>query len=113
MADESEFTRRLLRAALEAEHEVVGEAETGVETVELARTREPAVVVLDADMRIKDGIEATEELTADGEFGVVVCSAQRDRKTVADATAAGAAAFVAKPFQREGLLSAVADALGR
>lgn len=112
IADDDGFSRRLLRASLEGPHEVVGEAETGVEAVELSRSREPAVVVLEVSLPIKDGIEATEALAEDGEFGVVVCSAERDRETVADAMAAGADGFVAKPFQREGLLEAVDDALG-
>ncbi len=46
--------------------EVVGEAETGSEAVELVRSLQPDVVLMDVQMPDMDGIAATEELLKDG-----------------------------------------------
>ena len=51
---------------MDPRHEVVGEAGDGAEVVELARTLEPDVVLMDVRMPGTDGIEATRRLDASG-----------------------------------------------
>jgi DNA-binding NarL/FixJ family response regulator len=60
VADDSEDMRELLRASLHAygDFEVVGEAATGAEAVELTRTMEPEVVILDLSMPVMGGLAA-------------------------------------------------------
>src|SRR5690606_11373972 len=48
--------------SLEADMEVVGEAADGEEAVRRASTLQPAVVVMDVEMALMDGIEATRVL---------------------------------------------------
>lgn len=106
VADGSAFERRLLRETLAEHHDVVGVAENGVEAVELHRKHEPTVLVTVIQMRIRDGLDAAEEIAESG-TGVVVCSAVEDDATVRSAREAGADEYVAKPFQVSNLLEAI------
>ena len=62
IVDDSDFMRNLLREILEGEHNIVGEAENGVEAVELFKEHAPDIVMMDIAMPIQDGIEATDEI---------------------------------------------------
>ncbi|MES3162006.1 MAG: response regulator, partial [Halorubrum sp.] len=62
IADDSEFMRNLLREILEGEFEIVGEAENGVEAVNMYEEYGPDLVMMDIVMPIRDGIEATTEI---------------------------------------------------
>ena len=64
VVDDHPIIRRGLQAEinLDPEMQVVGEARDGKEAVELARTLKPDVILMDAVMPQKDGIEATAEI---------------------------------------------------
>ncbi|MGA7922308.1 MAG: response regulator transcription factor, partial [Candidatus Acidiferrales bacterium] len=61
LADDHIVMRSGLRALLERQPnlEVVGESENGRQTVELASSLKPDVIVMDIGMPILNGIEAT------------------------------------------------------
>ena len=63
LADDHIVMRTGLRALLERQPnlEVVGECENGRETVELAASLRPDVVVMDVGMPVLNGIEATKD----------------------------------------------------
>lgn len=65
LADDHAMLRAGLRALLNAEPDmtVVGEAGDGEEAVLRARELRPDVVVMDISMPVKDGLEATAEIT--------------------------------------------------
>ena len=67
LADDHVVLRAGLRALLEAEMgiEVVGEASTGDEAVDLVRELKPTVVVMDLSMPVMDGFTAAEQLKTD------------------------------------------------
>jgi two-component system chemotaxis response regulator CheY len=111
IADDSAFTRRLLRDVLEEEYEIVGEVANGVEAVDAFESRRPDVVVIDADLPIRDGVEATAEICEQApETSVIVCARAFDEQRLRAAEEAGADGCVRKPFRRAGLLEAVRDA---
>jgi two-component system chemotaxis response regulator CheY len=102
--------RNLLKQVLAGEHEVVGEAENGVEAVELYRELQPDVVTMDIVMPIRDGIEATAEIKSfDPSAVVVMCTSVGQEEKMRAAVQAGADGYITKPFQKPNVLQAIAD----
>lgn len=97
IADDSEDARAGLRALLSTwgEIEIVGEAATGQEALDLAATEQPDVVLIDMQMPIMDGVEATRLIKARfPTIGVIVLTMYSAYRT--KAMAAGADAFFSK-----------------
>ena len=101
LVDDAAFMRSMIREILEGsgEFEIVGEAKTGVEAIEMYRDLDPDLVTMDIVMPEMDGVEATKEiLQIDPEAVVVVCSALGQEALVIESLAAGARDFLVKPF---------------
>ena len=110
IVDDSDFMRNLLREILEENFEVVGEAENGVEAVELYREHEPDLVMMDIVMPIRDGIEATGEITgSDPDANVIMCTSVGQEEKMKNAVKAGADGYITKPFQKPNVLEAIDD----
>jgi len=86
---------------------VVGEAEDGLEAVELARRIRPDVVVMDVGMALANGIEATREIVRKRLARVVVLSIYDDEETVTEAIQAGARGYVPKQSAGQELIDAI------
>ena len=90
---------------------VVGEAGTGAQAVQLARQARPDVVVMDIRMPGMDGIEATQMITAGGSGSgptrVVVLTTFDDDDYVYAALRAGASGFLVKDMALEDILAAI------
>lgn len=110
VVDDSAFMRNLLKQLLEGEHEVVGEAENGVEAVELYRELGPDVVTMDVVMPIRNGIEATTEIKSmDDSASVIMCTSVGQEEKMREAVEAGADGYITKPFQKPNVLQAIDD----
>jgi len=108
IADDSEFMRSLLREILEEEYAIVGEAENGVEAIELYNDHDPDVVMMDIVMPIRDGIEATDEITdADPGAKVIMCTSVGQEQKMKNAIQAGAEGYITKPFQKPSVLDEI------
>ena len=89
--------------------EVVGEAGTGIEAVEAARSHRPDVILMDIRMPEMDGLEATRRIVAEAEWPVkvLILTTFDPDEYVYEALKAGASAFVLKDIPRAELVSAV------
>jgi DNA-binding NarL/FixJ family response regulator len=87
---------------------LVGEAETGVEAVELAAAEHPAIVLMDIRMPEMTGIEATRQiLAADPSVGVLVLTMSEDDDSLFAAMRAGARGYIPKDADADELLRAI------
>lgn len=92
--------------------DVVGVANNAEDAVRLAETHKPFVIVMDVRLAgERDGIEAAIEIFE--RFGIrsVFASAHHDAGTMARASRANAAGWLAKPYSSEALLAAVEAAI--
>jgi DNA-binding NarL/FixJ family response regulator len=88
--------------------DVVGEAGTGAEAVQLVRDLRPDVVVMDIRMPGMDGIDATRMITADhAATRVVVLTTFDDDDYVYAALRAGASGFLVKDMALDDILAAI------
>ncbi|MEG3615454.1 response regulator transcription factor [Isoptericola haloaureus] len=93
--------------AVEDDLDVVGEASDGVEAVATARELRPDVVLMDVQMPVMDGIEATRRIVAEDLSRVLVLTTFDDDAYVFDALAAGASGFLLKNADADHLVEAV------
>jgi DNA-binding NarL/FixJ family response regulator len=93
--------------------EVVGEASTGREAVEMTKTLAPEVVLMDVKMPDLNGIDATREvLAACPEVAVLVVTMLEDDDSVFAAMRAGAAGYMLKGAQQAEVLGAIRAVAG-
>lgn len=79
---------------------LVGTAPDGAQAVEQSATLQPDVVLMDLDMPVMDGIEATRLITAaHPEMAVVVLTAFSDRQRIMSALEAGACGYLLKDVE--------------
>ncbi|MFJ9846041.1 response regulator [Kitasatospora sp. NPDC101155] len=115
LADDQPLVRAGLRLLIASapDIEIVGEAGTGTEAVQLAKELRPDVVVMDIRMPVMDGIEATRRIKAHtagvgpGAMGVVILTTFDDNENVYAALYAGASGFLVKDTVLDEILSAI------
>ena len=115
VVDDHEVVRQGLVSLLDRrEHfQVVAEAGTAAEAVEMARKFEPDLVVMDVRLPDGSGIEACREIRA--EFPgtrVVILTSYPDEEAVLSAIIAGASGYLLKQIRGRDLISAL-EAVGR
>jgi DNA-binding NarL/FixJ family response regulator len=112
LADDQALIRAGFRALLNAEDdiEVVAEAANGSEAVALAVTHLPDVALIDIQMPVLDGIQATRQIAADPRLSgvhVVMLTNYGLDEYVYTALRAGAGGFLVKDTEPEDLLHGV------
>lgn len=117
LADDHAVVRQGLRALLESDPQVdvVGEAASGVEAVELAKRKKPRVLIVDLIMPGLDGLQTTRKvLRLKLGTRVIILSMYGNEAYVLEALRIGAAGYVAKESSGSVLLHAIREvALGR
>jgi two-component system, NarL family, response regulator NreC len=110
LADDHKLMRSGLRLLVEQQPDlaVVGEANDGRESVALAKSLKPDVVVMDIGMPNLNGIEAAHQITqANPEISVVMLSMHSDESYVLRALKAGAKGYLLKDSAESDLIKAV------
>jgi response regulator NasT len=114
VAEDETIIRLDLRALLEsAGFEVCAEARDGVEAVELARSAEPDLALLDVKMPRLDGIEAARRILDERPIPIVMLTAYGQDELVSRAVEAGVFGYLVKPFRETDLLPAIRTATAR
>jgi AmiR/NasT family two-component response regulator len=111
--DEALIRLDLAEMLVEEGYDVVGEAGDGETAVRMAEELRPDLVIMDIKMPIMDGLAAAEKVAGARLAPVVILTAFSQRDLVERARAAGAMAYLVKPFQKTDLVPAIEIALSR
>ncbi|MBN2795028.1 MAG: response regulator [Clostridia bacterium] len=105
IADDIEETRSLLKQVLTLDHEhfeIVGEAGDGQEVIKLCGKLKPDIILMDINMPILNGLEATEQISSMYPMtDVIIMSVQSDAEYLKTAMSAGAKGYILKPINHE------------
>ena len=110
LADDHRLVREGLRRLLEErdDFEVVGEATTGHEAVQLTADKQPDLVLMDISMPGLSGIDATRRICKNGSTAkVLILSMHDNRSYVEEVLRAGASGYVLKDSAAADLLQAI------
>ena len=114
IAEDETIIRLDLAEMLErAGFEVCAQARDGMEAVELARSEQPDVAVLDVKMPRLDGIEAARRILNERPIPIVMLTAYGQDELVSRAVEAGVFGYLVKPFRESDLLPAIHTAKAR
>ena len=113
IADDAPRVRQLLGVVLRGAGHKVEEVADGDAALAAIRGRRPAVAVLDVVMPGRSGLEVCRQVRADPALADVRVLLVSANATAAEAAAAGAAAFLAKPFSPANLRAVVDDLVAR
>ena len=111
VVDDDPVIQKLLSVNFEMEGYRVVTASDGEEALDRVLSEAPAVVVLDVMMPKVDGIEVLRRIRANpgtGSTPVLLLSAKAQANDIEDGMAAGADAYLTKPFEPLDLLDRVA-----
>ena len=112
LADDHAIVREGIRALLksEADIEVIGEAESGRQALEMAEKLHPAVILMDIAMPQLNGLEATRQLKiASPNIKILVLSAHSDDAYVEQMMALGARGYLIKQASFQILATAIRE----
>ncbi len=99
LVDDHDMVRRGLRQMIEKQEDltIVAEASQGQEAVKLARETNPDVIVMDVNMPVMDGIEATYKIKADmPNVRIIGLSLHDSPEVIEDMRSAGASSYLTK-----------------
>lgn len=110
IADDHTIVRQGLRHVCEdtGGFIVVGEAENGQQAVKMARELQPDVILMDINMPIMDGVQATSFIVeADPSMQVIILTMYRQDRYVFEAIKAGARGYLLKDVDEQYLIDAI------
>jgi PAS domain S-box-containing protein len=110
LVDDHALVRQGIRGLLDVQHDfqVVGEAQNGLEAIEYTRTLHPDIIVMDVNMPILNGIEATKNIVSEfPSMPIIGLSVQEDRHVQELMLQAGAVMYLTK----NGMASQLVDSI--
>jgi CheY-like chemotaxis protein len=110
LVDDHEIFREGLTSILEEVDgiKVVGEASDGAQAIEMARSLHPDVILMDINLPVMNGIEATRKITAKmPDIRIIGLSVNSEDDMADSMIAAGAAAYVTKGGPSKELFAAL------
>jgi two-component system cell cycle response regulator DivK len=110
IVEDQEDNRRIVRDLLTSSGFTVLEALTGEEGIVMAGEHRPDLILMDVQMPVLDGYEATRRIKADASLRhipIIVVTSYALSGEETKAKAAGADGYVAKPFSPRDLLAKI------
>ncbi|ADK15930.1 MULTISPECIES: response regulator [Clostridium] len=111
IADDIEETRNVIKKILKLDKEnieVVGEADNGEEVFKIIPKVKPDVVLMDINMPVLNGLEATEKITTEyPSVMVIIMSVQAESEYLKKAMFHGAKEYIIKPFNYNTLIETI------
>ena len=93
-------------------YEVVGEAEDGLDAIAVCRQKKPDFVIMDINMPVMTGLEATKVINEDKLAGfVIILTAYRDKEIADQAVNTDVMGYIVKPVDEDTLIPAVKIAI--
>jgi len=115
VVEDTEDNRQILRDLLGMAGYDMIEAHDGAEGVAQATTHKPDLILMDIQMPVMDGYEATRQIKANPELKAIPIVAVTSYALSGDeqkARAAGCDAYIAKPYSPRQMLAKVREILG-
>jgi len=110
VADNHGILRQGIQVLIEkhSDMEVVGQADNGLEAVEMTRQLQPDIVLMDVTMPVLNGIEATCQIKSElPEVKVLALSVHAKREFVLDMVRAGVSGYMLKECVLDDLIQAI------
>ena len=110
IVEDNELNMKLFNDLLEAHGYATLKTGNGIEAMELARAHRPDLILMDIQLPVLDGYEATRRIKADPDLASIPIIAVTSYALSGDETktrAAGCDGYIAKPFSPRQLLAAV------
>jgi len=114
IAEDATIVREGLRMILSAnaDYDIVGEAEHGIEAIQLARKHNPELMLMDLSMPRMNGMDAIREIKKENPaIRILVLTVHKSDEFIAAALDAGADGYVLKDASRAELMLAVKSVL--
>jgi two-component system chemotaxis response regulator CheY len=115
IVDDAPFIRDVLRHIIKrAGHEVVGEAEDGVQAIQMAQELQPHLIIMDIVMPLKSGVQATKEiLEILPDTKIIACSTVDQDNMLMKVMEAGAVEYIKKPFHALEVVRIIEKVMGQ
>ena len=109
IADDEVLIRMYIREILENNgYEVVGEAEDGLDAIAVCRQKKPDFVIMDINMPVMTGLEATKVINKDKLAGfVIILTAYRNKEIADQAVNTDVMGYIVKPVDEATLIPAL------
>ena len=107
ICDDAGFIRELIKSALATLHifggfDVVGEAASGPEALELAAQLQPDLIFMDLVLPGMNGLQTTAEILSEvSDVKIIAMSSLNEEWIFEKSLLAGCVSFLPKPFERE------------
>ncbi len=111
IVDDHEIFRTELREMIQridTDFNVIADATNGKEIVDLVVREQPDIILMDVEMPVMNGIEATNKIVQQfPKIGIIALSMSNEQHTVCDMVAAGARGYLLKNTNKDELRLAI------
>ncbi len=112
IVDDSDVARGILRTLLEEQQdiEVVAEARSGREAIEMAQQHMPSLILMDIVMDVMDGFTATKRISRDPKtknIPIVMMTSKSQQSDIFRAKTLGARGYLVKPANEKTLMETI------